>query len=87
MSFLHGHDPIIVHRDLKSLNLLVSRDWNVKVSDFGLSSLKEKMYEKKVSPEKNGSKLDRPKEDLGTLAWTAPEVKGLIQFCCFFLFD
>ena len=68
MSFLHGNEETIIHRDLKSLNLLVSRDWNVKVSDFGLSSLKEKMYKKR----KDG---DEPaKEELGTLAWTAPEV-------------
>ena len=73
MSFLHGHEPIIVHRDLKSLNLLVSRDWNVKVADFGLSSLREMMY---LNNPKNVSVKDgeRPREELGTLAWSAPEV-------------
>jgi serine/threonine protein kinase len=78
MSFLHGHDPVIVHRDLKSLNLLVSRDWNVKVSDFGLSSLKNSLYQKKkptqdASPG-SGPPGPRPAEELGTLAWSAPEV-------------
>jgi hypothetical protein len=28
---LHSSDPIIIHRDLKSLNLLVDEAWTVKV--------------------------------------------------------
>jgi serine/threonine protein kinase len=36
MQFLHGLHPPRIHRDLKSANLLVSDDWMVKVSDFGL---------------------------------------------------
>ena len=36
MRFLHGLNPPRIHRDLKSANVLVSDDWVVKVSDFGL---------------------------------------------------
>ncbi|GAB4815428.1 hypothetical protein N2152v2_002474, partial [Parachlorella kessleri] len=41
MYFLHAHSPPIVHRDLKSPNLLVSAEWRVKVSDFNLSRIVE----------------------------------------------
>merc|ERR1711874_968958 len=47
MCYLHGFDPQIIHRDLKSLNLLlvkpISRESDcphVKVGDFGVSRMK-----------------------------------------------
>ena len=39
MLYLHAHAPPIIHRDLKSPNLLVDKHWRVKVSDFNLSKL------------------------------------------------
>lgn len=37
MLYLHTREPPIAHRDLKSANLLVDRNWQVKVADFNLS--------------------------------------------------
>ncbi|MFS7969865.1 putative protein kinase TKL-CTR1-DRK-2 family [Helianthus anomalus] len=61
MNCLHTSVPTIVHRDLKSPNLLVDEDWNVKVCDFGLSRLKHNTF---LSS----------KSTAGTPEWMAPEV-------------
>ncbi|PQM37034.1 hypothetical protein Pyn_03133 [Prunus yedoensis var. nudiflora] len=40
LAYLHeGLEPKVVHRDVKSSNILVDRQWNPKVSDFGLAKL------------------------------------------------
>ncbi|KAL4431452.1 hypothetical protein ABPG75_006708 [Micractinium tetrahymenae] len=41
MLYLHAHSPPVIHRDLKSPNLLVDSAWRVKVADFNLSKLME----------------------------------------------
>ncbi|KAF7032276.1 hypothetical protein CFC21_043468 [Triticum aestivum] len=61
MNYLHNSIPTVVHRDLKSPNLLVDKNWTVKVADFGLSRLKLETF----LTTKTGK---------GTPQWMAPEV-------------
>ncbi|RYH05271.1 hypothetical protein EON65_45175 [archaeon] len=59
MRFLHASN--IVHRDLKSANILVDADGRCKIADFGLSSFRETI-------------MTHATGMVGTAAWTAPEV-------------
>lgn len=61
MNYLHNCSPMIVHRDLKSPNLLVDKNWVVKVCDFGLSRMKHSTFLSSRST-------------AGTAEWMAPEV-------------
>lgn len=44
VDFLHGHTPPVVHRDLKSLNIVLDRIYNAKICDFGLTQSMEKTH-------------------------------------------
>lgn len=57
------HELNILHRDLKSLNVLLDDRLRAKISDFGLSKVKTEM-----------SGASSTKEMKGTLGWMAPEL-------------
>merc|ERR1719401_1584023 len=44
VSFLHSRSPPVVHRDLKSLNIVLDREYNAKICDFGLTQSMENTH-------------------------------------------
>jgi serine/threonine protein kinase len=60
---LHTSYPAIVHRDIKTLNLLLDENWNVQICDFELA-----LFMQSDSRNEESVGLE------GTLAYTAPEV-------------
>ena len=59
LDYLHSRLPPIIHGDLKSLNVLITKDGSVRISDFGTAGTK------------TGTNQEKPG---GTPIWTAPEL-------------
>lgn len=64
MVYLHGRK--VMHCDLKSSNVLIDENWNVKLCDFGLSRIKSTLNKKKSERKAEGL--------VGTPQWMAPEI-------------
>jgi len=59
---LHTFSPRIYHRDLKSLNILVTENWTIKITDFGLARFC------------TTDNMETFHNVVGTIGYSAPEV-------------
>ena len=96
MTYLHTCRPPVVHKNLKSSNLLVDEFWRVKVSDYNLSSVTimllenetkgsdeeiKRLRETRSSPISNIKRVpSRLFASLAIAPWAAPEVLEKFAF-------
>jgi len=71
MNYLHSGVPPILHRDLKSANLLLDESYNPKIADFGFSRLKAQQQQSMTG-------------NCGTVQWVCLFFKRSTVFSLFF---
>jgi serine/threonine protein kinase len=63
LNHLHTLKPVSVfHRDMKSLNVLITENWDIRLIDFGLARFS------------TGENVETMRNTVGTIGWTAVEL-------------
>eukprot|EP00741_Cyanophora_paradoxa_P016457 tig00020918_g15890.t1 len=71
LAFIHSQKPIIVHRDVKSMNVLVDRNLTCKLSDFGQAVVKSTTIASTTEPTQG---------KVGSFPWMAPEIMRMQRY-------
>lgn len=70
LAYLHSRKPPVIHRDIKSHNILVNEEGVAKFGDFGLSSARSDTHTQSLTT----SATRESTSIRGTLRWLAPEL-------------
>ncbi|KAF1331424.1 Tkl protein kinase, partial [Globisporangium splendens] len=78
IQYLHNAHPPMIHRDLKSPNVLVDDSWHAKIADFGTLRFSEIVSSAVQTSSVNKRSKNQTVMDMtglvGTTRWMAPEV-------------
>ena len=70
MNYLHSRKRVILHRDLKSENVLIDKSLRIKLWDFGISKMIEDEDLEEIESPLN---INKQTKTMGTVSWMSPE--------------
>ncbi|KAK9820960.1 hypothetical protein WJX81_007609 [Elliptochloris bilobata] len=82
MLYLHSRSPPVLHRDLKSANLLVDKDWHARLADFNLSRVMDSALGGPASEAGRRATSAAASISATNPRWLAPEVLAGRSYDC-----
>ena len=70
MNYLHSRKRVILHRDLKSENVLIDKSLRIKLWDFGISKIIE---DEDTDDIESPLSINKQTKTMGTVSWMSPE--------------
>lgn len=82
MGLDHAHQRGIIHRDIKPANIMITREGNVKITDFGLAKLHENQTQQTVASTLLGTPLYMsPEQAIGDTIDNRSDIFSLGTIC------
>ena len=71
MNYLHSRKRVVIHRDLKSENILIDKSLRIKLCDFGISKIVDS--EDEIDELESPLNVNKQTKTIGTVSWMSPE--------------
>lgn len=71
MNYMHTRKRILLHRDLKSENILIDKSLRIKLCDFGISKMLD--VDSEIEDLESPLQINKETKTIGTVSWMSPE--------------